>query len=72
MSSSHILLEMPRSLTKNRVYKAIADAVGKNGYRADLNQTAVSRASAILDSQRSKKDTPAKKPRGVKARKADA
>ncbi|KAK5942046.1 hypothetical protein PMZ80_005999 [Knufia obscura] len=52
-----------------KVYKSIADAVGKNGYRGDLNQAAVSRASHILDSQRPKKDVPASKPRGLKGRK---
>lgn len=53
-----------------RTYKAIADAVGKNSYRGDLNQTAVARASALLDSQRAKADAPASKPRGNKARAA--
>lgn len=56
----------------NRTYKAIADAVGKNGYRGDLNQSAVARASAILDSQRPKKDTPEKKTRGSKKTKTEA
>lgn len=59
-------------LTIFRTYKAIADSVGKNGYRGDLNQTAIARASAILDSQRPKPDAPEKKPRGVKAKKAAA
>ncbi len=44
--------------------------VGKNSYRSDLNQDAVARASAIKYSQKPKKDTPEKKPRGLKARKA--
>lgn len=55
-----------------RIYKAIADSVGKNNYRSDLNQAAVARASHILDSQRPKKDAPEKKPRGLKGRKEQA
>lgn len=51
-----------------RTYASVAAAVGKNSYRSDLNKDAVSRASALKDSQRVKKDTPAKKPRGSKAR----
>lgn len=57
-------------MTGGRTYKTIADGVGKNSYRGDLNKTAVQRASAILDSQRPKKDTPERKPRGKKAQQA--
>jgi large subunit ribosomal protein L28e len=52
----------------NRTYASVASAVGKNSYRSDLNQNAVQRASAVKDSQRTKKDTPARKPRGAKAK----
>jgi large subunit ribosomal protein L28e len=55
-----------------RVYKSVADAVGKKSYRGDLNSHAIARASAIKNSQRPKKDTPEKKPRGAKASKAEA
>lgn len=55
-----------------RVYKSVADAVGKRSYRSDLNKDAVARASAIKDSQRVKKDTPERKPRGVKGRKTES
>ena len=55
-----------------RIYKNVADAVGKKSYRGDLNNAAVARASAIKNSQRPKKDTPEKKPRGGKARKTEA
>jgi large subunit ribosomal protein L28e len=55
-----------------RIYKSVADSVGKKSYRGDLNKDAVARASAIKDSQRVKKDTPAKKARGAKASKTDA
>ncbi|RMZ83803.1 hypothetical protein DV738_g1006, partial [Chaetothyriales sp. CBS 135597] len=58
--------------TNRSTYKSIADAVGKRSYRPDLNQAAVSRASALKDAQRVKKDTPAKKPRGVKAKATSA
>jgi large subunit ribosomal protein L28e len=50
----------------------VADAVGKNSYRGDLNSYAVARASAIKDSQRVKKETPEKKPRGQQAKKTAA
>lgn len=59
-------------MTELRTYKAIADHVGKNGYRGDLNQTAVARASAIFESQKPKPDAPEKKPRGAKGRKTEA
>lgn len=55
-----------------RVYKSVADAVGKKSYRGDLNKDAVARASALKDSQRVKKDTPERKPRGAKANKTEA
>jgi len=53
-----------------RIYKNIADAVGKRSYRSDINQDAIARASAIKNSQRVKKEVPAKKARGSKAIKA--
>lgn len=53
-----------------RVYKGVADRTAKGGYRADLRQDAVARVSAVRRSQKAKKDTPARKPRGAQARKA--
>ena len=53
----------------SRIYKGVANMVGKNSYRSDINQDAVARASAIKNSQKPKRDVPAKKPRGVKAKK---
>jgi large subunit ribosomal protein L28e len=53
-----------------RAYKGIANHVAKASYRADLNGDAIARASAIRNSQREKKETPEKKLRGAKARKA--
>lgn len=55
----------PRKLSKN-----VVNSTAKKGYRADLRAEAVARASAIKYSQREKKDTPASKPRGARARKA--
>lgn len=43
----------------------------KQGYRADLRQEAVARASAIRQSQRPKKKDPEPKLRGSRAKKAE-
>ncbi|KAL8370454.1 hypothetical protein RB595_000702 [Gaeumannomyces hyphopodioides] len=51
-------------------YKAVANRTAKNGYRPDLRQAAVARASAIRKSQRTPKDEPEKKLRGNAAKKA--
>ena len=53
-----------------RLYKGIVNYTAKQGYRADLRQEAVARASAIRQLHRPKKDVPEKKLRGSKARKA--
>ncbi|MCJ1481593.1 hypothetical protein MMC06_001752 [Schaereria dolodes] len=53
-----------------KVYKAIVNYTAKQGYRADLRQEAVARASALIQSNRPKKDIPEKKLRGSKAYKA--
>ena len=50
----------------------IANNVAKNGYRGDLRQAAVARASAIRKSQKPVKKSPEKKLRGSKAKKAAA
>jgi large subunit ribosomal protein L28e len=55
----------------SRIYKGIANQTAKNNYRPDLRGPAVSRASAIQSSQKAKKETPEKKLRGAKARKAE-
>jgi hypothetical protein len=54
----------------HRIYKGVADKTAKNGYRADLREEAVARVSAVRRSQLPKKDAPAKKLRGIRARKA--
>ncbi|KAK4694512.1 general transcriptional corepressor TUP1, partial [Lecanoromycetidae sp. Uapishka_2] len=54
-----------------RIYKGIVNYTAKQGYRADLRQEAVARASAIRESQRPKKDNPEPKLRGSKAKKAE-
>ncbi|GAB1215047.1 hypothetical protein ATERTT37_004229 [Aspergillus terreus] len=53
-----------------KIYKGVADKTAKNGYRADLREDAVARVSAVRRSQKVKKATPARKPRGAQARKA--
>ncbi|EXJ62718.1 ribosomal protein L28e [Cladophialophora yegresii CBS 114405] len=71
-ASHHNTHTYGKGTSNRKVYKNVADAVGKNSYRGDLNSYAVARASAIKDSQRSKKDTPEKKPRGLQGRKTVA
>jgi len=44
-----------------RTYKGIVSSTAKSGYRSDLRAEAVSRASAIRQSQTPKKDAPEKK-----------
>jgi large subunit ribosomal protein L28e len=53
-----------------RIYKGVANIAAKNGYRADLREAAVARASSIRKSHQPKKDTPEPKLRGAKAKKA--
>ncbi|CAG7941100.1 unnamed protein product [Penicillium nalgiovense] len=59
------------STSNRKIYKGVADKTAKNNYRADLREEAVARVSAVRRSQLPKKDTPAQKPRGSKARKAE-
>ncbi|KAL4950571.1 ribosomal L28e protein family-domain-containing protein [Aspergillus filifer] len=56
--------------SNRKIYKGVADKTAKGNYRADLRQDAVARVSAIRRSQKAKKETPARKPRGAQARKA--
>ncbi|KAK4153734.1 putative ribosomal protein l28e protein [Chaetomidium leptoderma] len=58
--------------TSRKTYKAVANQVAKNGYRADLRDVAVSRVSAIRRSQRAVKPTPEQKLRGNAAKRAAA
>lgn len=53
-----------------RIYKGIVNRTTRQGYRPDLRQAAVARASAIRLSQQPKKDLPEKKVRGAKAKNA--
>lgn len=55
-----------------RIYKGIVNQTTKQGYRPDLRQEAVARASAIRLSQQPKKDLPEKKVRGAKAKDASS
>ncbi|KAI1202573.1 60S ribosomal protein L28 [Nemania serpens] len=53
-----------------KTYVAVANQAAKNGYRADLREAAVARASAIRHSYKEPKPTPEPKLRGSKAKKA--
>ena len=55
-----------------RVYQNIVNQTAKQGYRPDLRQAAVARASALRQSSRPVKETSERKPRGTKAKKARA
>jgi large subunit ribosomal protein L28e len=72
MEGTYLRLNMLTSQQFRRIYKAIANRTAKTGYRADLREAVVARASALRQSQRPKKDTPETKARGAKARKAAA
>ncbi|SPO49083.1 related to 60S ribosomal protein L28 [Moesziomyces antarcticus] len=52
-----------------RAAGVVSNVVAKKGYRADLTKVAVVRASALLRSQRGRKQPPARKVRGSGARK---
>jgi len=56
--------------SSRKTYKTIANRSAKSGYRPDLRQAAVARASAIRLSQKKKKETPPPKLRGKKASEA--
>ncbi|KAF9871614.1 hypothetical protein CkaCkLH20_10812 [Colletotrichum karsti] len=53
-----------------KTYKAVALQSANGGYRADLREAAVQRASALRRAQKPVKPEAEKKPRGVKAKKA--
>ena len=55
-----------------RIYGGISAFTAKNSYRPDLRGDAITRASAIRLSQKPKKETPEKKPRGAKAKQVEA
>ncbi|KAJ4424721.1 hypothetical protein N0V82_000649 [Gnomoniopsis sp. IMI 355080] len=55
-----------------KTYKNIANYVARGGYRPDLRQAAIARASAVFKSQRPVKPEPEKKLRGNAAKKAAA
>ncbi|EMR62766.1 hypothetical protein MGN70_011364 [Eutypa lata] len=56
--------------SSRHTYKAVAGQTAKSGYRPDLREAAVSRVSAIRQSQKEAKPVPEKKLRGTKAKKA--
>lgn len=55
-----------------RTYKNVANYVAKGGYRPDLREAAIARASAVRKSQRPVKTEPEKKLRGNAAKRATA
>lgn len=55
-----------------RTYKNVANYVAKGGYRPDLREAAIARASAVRKSQRPVKPEPEKKLRGNAAKRATA
>ncbi|OOQ91503.1 putative 60S ribosomal protein L28e [Penicillium brasilianum] len=61
----------PKTATR-KIYKGVASKTAQHGYRADVREEAVARVSAVRRSQLPKKETPASKPRGAQARKAEA
>ncbi|KAI9718993.1 MAG: hypothetical protein M1828_006369 [Chrysothrix sp. TS-e1954] len=69
-ASSRATTAYGSNTSSRKIYRSVAGSTAKRGYRADLRQEAIARASAIKDSQRKKKDAPEKKVRGAKARKA--
>ncbi|KAF2160719.1 hypothetical protein M409DRAFT_70251 [Zasmidium cellare ATCC 36951] len=58
------------STPSRKLYKSVVNSTAKKGYRPDLRAEAVSRASAIRQTQRENKKDYEKKLRGAKARKA--
>ncbi|KAF1822662.1 ribosomal protein L28e [Dissoconium aciculare CBS 342.82] len=59
------------STPTRKLYVGIVNSTAKKGYRADLRQAAVARASAVRRSQRElTRKEPVRKPRGKKAQKA--
>lgn len=58
-------------INATRVYKGIVNYTAKQGYRADLRQEAVARASSIRQSHKPKKEDREVKLRGSKAKKAE-
>ena len=70
MNNSLAVKVEPHTKLRCRIYRGVVNSTAKQGYRADLRQEAVARASAIRQGQRPKKETPEKKSRGAKAKKA--
>ncbi|EPS26071.1 hypothetical protein PDE_01007 [Penicillium oxalicum 114-2] len=59
------------STSTRKVYKGVASKTAQHGYRADVREEAVARVSALRRAALPKKETPASKPRGAKARQAE-
>jgi hypothetical protein len=72
LDTKHLVGKYMLMTSLSRTYKAIASQTAKSGYRPDLRAAAVARASAIRRAQLPKKEAPAPKLRGAKAKKAVA
>ena len=69
-SKQVIVGDIPEAHENIRLYKSIVATTAAQGYRPDLRREAVARGSAVRRSLRPVKQTPERKPRGAKARKA--
>ena len=70
-AKSHHNSSFSSSTPSRKLYKSVVNSTAKKGYRPDLRQEAVARASAVKSSQRDKKGGEREtKLRGAKARKA--
>ncbi|OAA57890.1 60S ribosomal protein l28 [Niveomyces insectorum RCEF 264] len=69
-ASAHVISVQGANKSARKTYRSVATMVAKSGYRSDLREAAVARASAIRRSQRPVKADPEVKLRGAKARKA--
>ncbi|QIW98664.1 hypothetical protein AMS68_004182 [Peltaster fructicola] len=67
---AHHTTSFSSNTSGRKIYRSVVNSTAKKGYRSDLRAHAVARASAVKLSQREKKDAPAAKPRGAKAKKA--
>ncbi|KAI9689574.1 MAG: hypothetical protein M1822_010226 [Bathelium mastoideum] len=57
----------PANTHNRQIYRQLIKETTRQGYRVDLRQEMIARASALRQAQRTKKPTPERKPRGRKA-----
>ncbi|KAF2231917.1 ribosomal protein L28e [Viridothelium virens] len=68
----HKTHHFPANTHNRQIYRQLIKETTKQGYRVDLRQEMIARASALRQAQRTKKPTPERKPRGRKALKLAA